>query len=125
MLDLEVILAQSPLVPLIFEYIRIYFEYPENIDIVYINIAENKQQNLSGYAIDKNSNFYLLTWDFEFIKLDLNEFDYKKMRLKFIADPVNYLIRYDDQKNYYAVIYSKELRHLESTGLCSCIYFIK
>ena len=30
------------------------------------------------------------------------------MRLKFIADPVNYLIRYDDQKNYYAVIYSKD-----------------
>ncbi|WP_151943896.1 DUF4857 domain-containing protein, partial [Aliarcobacter butzleri] len=83
-------------------------EYPKNIDIVYINIAENKQQNLSGYAIDKNSNFYLLTWDFEFIKLDLKEFDYKKMRLKFIADPVNYLIRYDDQKNYYAVIYSKD-----------------
>lgn len=81
--------------------------YPQNIELVYINIAENKQQLLSGYAIDKNSNFYLLTWDFKFLKLDLEKFDYKTMRLKLIADPLNYLIRYDDGKNYYAIIFSK------------------
>ena len=82
--------------------------YPENIDISYINISENKQQKLSGYAIDENSNFYLLTWDFDFIKLDLKNFDYKTMRLKLIADPLHYLIRYDDEETYYASIFSKK-----------------
>ena len=45
MLDLEVILAQSPLVPLIFEYIRIYFEYPENIDFYKRTIATIQAYN--------------------------------------------------------------------------------
>lgn len=82
--------------------------YPKDEEIVYINISENRQQKLSGYAIDKNSNFYLLTWDFEFIKLDLKEFDYKNMRLKLIADPLHYLIRYDDGNSYFAAMFSKE-----------------
>lgn len=82
--------------------------YPKNQELIYINISENRQQKLSGYAIDKNSNFYLLTWDFEFIKLDLKEFDYKNMRLKLIADPLHYLIRYDNGNSYFAAIFSKE-----------------
>lgn len=82
--------------------------YPKNQELIYINVSENRQQKLSGYAIDKNSNFYLLTWDFEFIKLDLKEFDYKNMRLKLIADPLHYLIRYDNGKSYFAAIFSKE-----------------
>ena len=82
--------------------------YLKNQELIYINISENRQQKLSGYAIDKNSNFYLLTWDFEFIKLDLKEFDYKNMRLKLIADPLHYLIRYDNGNSYFAAIFSKE-----------------
>ena len=82
--------------------------YPKNQELIYINISENRQQKLSAYAIDKNSNFYLLTWDFEFIKLDLKEFDYKNMRLKLIADPLHYLIRYDNGNSYFAAIFSKE-----------------
>lgn len=82
--------------------------YPKNQELIYINVSENRQQKLSGYAIDKNSNFYLLTWDFEFIKLDLKEFDYKNMRLKLIADPLHYLIRYDNGNSYFAAIFSKE-----------------
>ena len=82
--------------------------YPKDEEIVHINISENRQQKLSAYAIDKNSNFYLLTWDFEFIKLDLKEFDYKNMRLKLIADPLHYLIRYDDGNSYFTAIFSKE-----------------
>ncbi|CAM3391150.1 DUF4857 domain-containing protein [Arcobacter aquimarinus] len=82
--------------------------YPKDEEIIHINISENRQQKLSGYAIDKNSNFYLLTWDFEFIKLDLKEFDYKNMRLKLIADPLHYLIRYDNGNSYFAAIFSKE-----------------
>lgn len=82
--------------------------YPKNTHIVHMNISENKQQKLSGYALDSNSNFYLLTWNFDFIKLDLKDFDYKSMRLRLISDPLNYLLRYDDQKSYYSAIFSKD-----------------
>ncbi|TET87492.1 MAG: DUF4857 domain-containing protein [Sulfurovum sp.] len=82
--------------------------YPENLDLAYIKISENKQKLLSGYAIDKNSNFYFLTWDFEFIKLPLPEFDYKSMKLKLISNPLNYLLRYDDDEDYFAVVFTKK-----------------
>jgi len=82
--------------------------YPENLDLAYIKISENKQKLLSGYAIDKNSNFYFLTWDFEFIKLPLPEFDYKSMKLKLISNPLNYLLRYDDGEDYFAVVFTKK-----------------
>jgi hypothetical protein len=83
-------------------------KYPEDIDLAFIKLSENKAKVLSGYAIDKNSNFYLLTWDFKFIKLELEKFDYKKMKLKLISNPLNYLIRYDDGKNYYATVFLKK-----------------
>jgi len=81
--------------------------YPEGIDLAFIKISENRQRKLSGYAIDTNNNFYLLSWDFKFIKLDLDKFDYKTMKLKLISNPLNYLIRYDDSTNYYATLFLK------------------
>ncbi|WP_418185298.1 DUF4857 domain-containing protein [Aliarcobacter vitoriensis] len=80
----------------------------KDIEVEYIYISENRQKNFSGYAIDKNNNFYLLSWDFEFKKLDLPKFDYKNMRLRFISEPTHYLVRYDDGKNYFAVRFSKD-----------------
>ncbi len=82
-------------------------EYPKGIDLAYVKISENKQKQLSGYAIDSKSNFYLLSWDFGFIKLDLDQFNYKSMKLKLISNPLNYLIRYDDGENYYATVFVK------------------
>jgi len=81
--------------------------YPEGIDIAFIKISENRQRKLSGYAIDKESNFYLLNWDFKFIKLDLENFDYKTMKLKLISNPLNYLIRYDNGTDYYGTLFLK------------------
>ncbi|NKQ40548.1 MAG: DUF4857 domain-containing protein [Sulfurovum sp.] len=77
--------------------------YPEGIDLAYIKISENKQKELSGYAIDTNSNFYFLSWDFVFEKIKLPKFDYRIMKLKLISNPLNYVIRYDDGQTYYAV----------------------
>jgi len=83
-------------------------KYPQGIDIAFIKISENKQKKLSGYAIDTDSNFYLLSWDFKFIKLDLENFDYKKMKLKLISNPLNYIIRYDDGTDYYGTLFLKD-----------------
>jgi hypothetical protein len=91
-------------------------KYP-NIDIEYIKVSENRQRKLAGYAIDKESNFYLLTWDLEFIKLDLDGFDYKSDKLKLIANPLYYLIRYDDSKEYNAVVFDKQYNKLNSIVL--------
>ena len=87
--------------------------YPSNIDIKYIKISENKQKILSGYVIDKMNNVYLLTWNFDFIKLYTPHFDYKKMKLKIISNPKNYLIRYSGAKRYFAVAYDKEFNLID------------
>lgn len=85
--------------------------YPTDISLAYIKISENKQKLLSGYAIDENSNFYFLDWNFKFIKLNLPSFDYKMMKLKLISNPVNYLLRYDNGVDYYAVVFSKNKKN--------------
>jgi len=82
--------------------------YPSNIDLKYIKISENKQKILSGYVIDKKNNVYFLTWDFSLIKLHTPNFNHLKMKLKIISDPMTYLIRYDDGKNYFSVAYDKK-----------------
>ncbi|MFA7083865.1 MAG: DUF4857 domain-containing protein [Arcobacteraceae bacterium] len=78
-------------------------KYPKNISLAYIDISENRQKNLSGYAIDTNNQFYLLNWDFKFIPIDTKEFNYKTMKLQLLSNPLNYQIRYNDGKNYFAV----------------------
>ncbi len=88
-------------------------KYPQNIDIKYIKISENKQRKIAGYAIDNDSNFYLIDWDLNFKKLELNGFDYKTMKLQFISNALYYLVRYDDRKNYNAVVFTKELEKIE------------
>lgn len=91
--------------------------YPKGIELVHIKLSENKQRKLSGYAIDSNNSFYLLTWDFKFIKLDLPKFDYKSMKLKLISNPLNYLIRYDNGVDYRAVVFTKEYKKIKSVKL--------
>ncbi len=88
-------------------------QYPKDIEIAYIKISENKQKKLLGYAIDTKSNFYLLDWNFKFIKLDLPTFDYKNMKLKLISNPINYLIRYDNHEDYYAVVFDKKFKKID------------
>lgn len=92
-------------------------KYPKGIDIKFIKISENKQQILSGYAIDTKSNFYLLSWDFKFIKLDLQNFDYETMKLKVISNPLNYLIRYDNGEEYYGVVFDKSYQKIKTVQL--------
>ncbi|PIF04587.1 MAG: DUF4857 domain-containing protein [Arcobacter sp.] len=91
--------------------------YPKNTQLAYINLSENKQKNLLGYVIDTQSNFYLLDWNFQFIPLHLPKFDYKKMKLKLIANSINYLIRYDDKNNYYAVVFDKKFKKIDEVVL--------
>jgi len=91
--------------------------YPKDIDLAFIKISENKQKILSGYAIDNKSNFYLLTWDFKFVKLNLPEFDHRKMKLKLISNPLNYLIRYDNGKDYYSVVFDKSFNKINNIKL--------
>jgi len=92
-------------------------KYPQNISLAFIKLSENKQRILSGYAIDTQSNFYLLDWNFKLIKLELPKFNYKTMKLKLISNPINYLIRYDDGENYYGVVFDKKFQQLQKVVL--------
>ena len=82
--------------------------YPRDIELAFIKISENKQRKLSGYAIDKKSNFYLLDWGFKFNKINLPNFEYTSMKLKIIANPINYIIRYDNGSQYHAVALTQD-----------------
>ena len=72
--------------------------YPKSAKLEYIKISENRQKQIIGYAIDKNSNFYLIDWNLNFKQVNLLGFDYRSMKLQFISNVLYSLIRYDDGK---------------------------
>lgn len=88
-------------------------EYPEGIELEYIKISENRQRKIAGYAIDSESNFYILDWDFNFKKVELEGFDHNRMKLQLISNAMYYLIRYNDADKYYAVVFSKDFEKLD------------
>ncbi len=89
-------------------------KYPENINLKFIKISENKKRNLAGYAIDGNSNFYIIDYQtLKFKKIELKNFDYKTMKLLFIKNPKYYLVRYNNDNNYYSVVFDKNFKKLD------------
>lgn len=89
---------------------------PKNI--VYMKISENKQKKIAGFAIDKNSKFYILDWEnFNFTKLDLPNFDYKTMKLQFLSNPLYYQIRYNDEDNYYISVFDKNFDFIKASKI--------
>jgi len=91
--------------------------YPKNSKIAYIHISENNAKEVAGYMIDKNSNFYLMSWDFEFTKFPLAGFDYTKMRLQILSNPLEYLVRFDDEKSYHGVVFDKNYKKIDDIDL--------
>ncbi|RXJ88731.1 DUF4857 domain-containing protein [Arcobacter sp. CECT 8983] len=88
--------------------------YPKNIEIKHIKIAENNQQKLAGFAISKNNKIYLIDYkDLQFRGLELDNFDYKTMRLQLISNPKYYLIRYTDEKSYHVAIFDKNFKKID------------
>ncbi|QOG12791.1 DUF4857 domain-containing protein [Arcobacter sp. FWKO B] len=82
--------------------------------IAHIEISENRQKLLAGYAIDEKNNFYIIDYEtLEFKSVDLEGFDYKTMRLQLYSDPKYYLIRYDDGVSYHARVYDKEFNFID------------
>lgn len=82
--------------------------------LVYLQVSENRQKSFYGYAISQSSDVYLIGYpDYQWVKLDLNDFDYRTMSFQLLADPLNYLLRYDDGKQYHAVRFDKQYRRLD------------
>ncbi|MCV6608051.1 MAG: DUF4857 domain-containing protein [Campylobacterales bacterium] len=82
-------------------------------DLIFARISENRQKILQGIGIDSQGKGYLIGYqDYLLIDLDLPEFNYKTMRLQLISNPMYYLIRYNDKKRYYAVVFDKEFNKL-------------
>ncbi len=82
-------------------------------DIKYISINENKQKKIAGFAIDKNSKVYIIKWNLEFLPIKLPEFDYAKMDLQILSNPLYYQLRYNDGEKYYISIYDKNFKFLK------------
>ncbi len=92
---------------------------PENVGrLVFMQVSENRQKKFYGYAIDEKNHVYLISYpDYQFIPLELNNFDYKTMSFQLLSDPVNYLVRFDNGKQYHAVLFSKDYKKLNSITL--------
>ncbi len=89
---------------------------PDHVgSIAHMRIAENRLKNFYGYAIDTSSRVFLITYpDYQFIQLELEAFDYLTMKFHLLADPLHYLVRYDDYDTYQAVLFDKQY-HLLGT----------
>ncbi|MEA3544700.1 MAG: DUF4857 domain-containing protein, partial [Thermodesulfobacteriota bacterium] len=73
-----------------------------------------------GYAIDTNSQVYLVTYpDYQFVQLELKDFDYRSMKFHLLADPLHYLVRYDDYETYRAALFDKHYNLLGTTKMSS------
>lgn len=89
-----------------------------NKNIIFMKISENKQKNFIGYAIDKKSNFYLISYDsYKLQKLNIKEFDYKNMNLQFISNPLYYTVRFSNKYNSFAYVFTKNLKQIDSIKL--------
>ena len=83
--------------------------------IVYIQVSENRQKNFYGYLITANSRIFLISYpDYELIPLQLEGFDYRKMSFQLLADPLHYLVRFDDDKSYHAVLFDKDYQLIKA-----------
>jgi len=84
-------------------------------EIVYIQVAENRHKQFYGYAISDSSKVYLIAYpDYQLIPLEMEGFDYRSMSFQLLSDPLYYLMRYDDGKQYHAVRFSKQYQKLDS-----------
>ena len=88
-------------------------KYPEGINIKFMKISENKKRELAGFAVDSENSFYIIDYQtLNFKKIELNNFDYKTMKLLFISNPKYYLVRYTNEDKYYAVVFDKSFNKL-------------
>ncbi|RXJ60574.1 DUF4857 domain-containing protein [Candidatus Marinarcus aquaticus] len=91
-----------------------HIKYPDGIELKFMKISENKKRGLAGFAIDSKSNFYILDYQtLKFKKIDIEGFDYKKMKLLFISNPKYYLVRYDDHIKYHAAVFDKDFNKID------------
>ncbi len=92
---------------------------PEDVSqIVHIRVAENRLKNFYGYAVDSNNQVYLLSYpDYRFIPLELKNFNYLGMKFHLIADPMYYMVRYDDYSIYRAALFDKRYNPLATTKI--------
>ncbi|MGL6258036.1 DUF4857 domain-containing protein [Vibrio sp. WXL210] len=86
-------------------------------EIEYIQVSENRQKLFYGYAIDTQSQVFLIRYpDYQFVQLDLDGFNHHTMSFQLLSDPLNYLVRYDDGHLYQAVLFDKDLTKLGSVN---------
>ncbi|MDY0191534.1 MAG: DUF4857 domain-containing protein [Desulfuromonas sp.] len=89
-------------------------------EIVHMQISENRQQNVYGYAINHLSQVYLISYpNYKFIPLRLDGFDYQTMTFHLISDPIQYIVRYHDDKIYHAALFNRDFQFLKSVTLDS------
>ncbi|MCG7585342.1 DUF4857 domain-containing protein [Photobacterium sp. OFAV2-7] len=87
-------------------------------ELAFMQVSENRHKLFYGYAIAASSQVYLISYpDYSLIPLPLEGFDYHKMSLQLLADPLYYLVRFDDGENYHAARFDKQYNLLDKITL--------
>lgn len=86
--------------------------------IAYMRMSENRLKNFYGFAIDTESRVFLVSYPYyQFIPLELTEFDYQTMPFHLLADPLHFIVRYRDQNTYRASLFDKQFQLLDTVKL--------
>lgn len=65
----------------------------KGMKIKYIQVKEDKRKEYYGFAIGEDNSVYLLMYDnYEFVKLPIKDYDYKKSLLQLNTNPINRII---------------------------------
>ncbi|MCF7886635.1 MAG: DUF4857 domain-containing protein [Candidatus Marinimicrobia bacterium] len=88
---------------------------PDDLNIRKIVISESVRREIYGFLITQNDEVYLISYDnYKLIKLPLKKYNPDKMDFSFYADPIYRTIEYDDNYNYYTVVFDSNYTFVDS-----------
>ena len=85
-------------------------------EIVFLQVVENREKRIFGYALDKKGKLFIIDTAFRFHHIALPGFT-PEDSFQFLSDPMNDLIRYRYDGNYCAILLSKTFQVEKSTCL--------
>lgn len=87
--------------------------YDKNIKIQNLKISESRKKEFYGTLLDEQGEIYIISYkNYELIKLALKDYNAQTMKLEIYANPVNKLVRYQDNEYVYAYAFDKDFNYL-------------
>jgi len=87
--------------------------YNKNIKISNIKISESRKKEFYGILLTKDNEVYIILYkNYKLIKLPLKNYNPINMKLEIYANPLNKLVRFQDDKNVFAYAFDKNFNYV-------------